>query len=687
MDQQYLHTFGKDDFPPSPHTSISSSSTKTNQEWTEERSARAYSRFQRVSRENPCIFTKLGRWIEGNSRLFPLAVLAPLCSAYALLLTLLSDMYVSRQSLFFIFSICVYSILQYWILTFMNPGYVQVIGETDNVYDDFLMKTPPSHSQIQTRIHPVSQNEIEDQKDFNSDSTLFHSSSQVAADPNNHLSNFLSSPPLPSHLTSNSNLNNPRSNHIYSNYLETSTQLANFSNQSHQASMLSSSSFSSLDYSQAIINGDTQRPPPSSRLLRPQDVVVSSAFPSSANTMRGGNPNLSLPVVTSLSSLPSFASLSSPPPPMETSSTPSLVALTNHKPSSFEPLASPPEPSTFDLSSSKSFPNSSHFPSFQGNNTTFNSNDSAGNHDYNHHSASYTSTFHGGTATSRDSFLKDDGLTRFCVVCVTVCPARSRHCSACSRCVLTRDHHCPFLGTCVGIRNSRLFVQFLLLNFCLSAFGIVVALYYYMIYTPSIGIYPQSPHLKRSLVYFMLSIGLPIFGLYAFGVLLARFLFSMGNNISYNERVIFDALAKNNPDKQLLLKLSKESGLYMNNSSPVSRSTAMSSSSYTTSFPLEHSSSSSSISGVASLRLSPGEKMEIDRRRMALSFNKRLGPVLEWIANSALFLGLNPRTPAFLVVMYSFLIPPFEDIIQDILMEYDAWMMTRERYLPLSQIR
>lgn len=37
-------------------------------------------------------------------------------------------------------------------------------------------------------------------------------------------------------------------------------------------------------------------------------------------------------------------------------------------------------------------------------------------------------------------------LWKYCAVCETVVPPRSRHCTTCSVCILKRDHHCMFTG-------------------------------------------------------------------------------------------------------------------------------------------------------------------------------------------------------------------------------------------------
>lgn len=50
----------------------------------------------------------------------------------------------------------------------------------------------------------------------------------------------------------------------------------------------------------------------------------------------------------------------------------------------------------------------------------------------------------------------------FCKTCEVLRPPRAFHCATCETCVEVHDHHCPWVGTCIGLRNSHLFVGFLI---------------------------------------------------------------------------------------------------------------------------------------------------------------------------------------------------------------------------------
>lgn len=50
----------------------------------------------------------------------------------------------------------------------------------------------------------------------------------------------------------------------------------------------------------------------------------------------------------------------------------------------------------------------------------------------------------------------------FCKTCEILRPPRAFHCATCEVCVEVHDHHCPWVGTCIGLRNSHLFIAFLI---------------------------------------------------------------------------------------------------------------------------------------------------------------------------------------------------------------------------------
>ena len=66
-----------------------------------------------------------------------------------------------------------------------------------------------------------------------------------------------------------------------------------------------------------------------------------------------------------------------------------------------------------------------------------------------------------GDGTESDDWHEDDTKARHCLKCCNIKPPLAHHCSICKRCVRRMDHHCPWINNCVGLRNHRLFLQFL----------------------------------------------------------------------------------------------------------------------------------------------------------------------------------------------------------------------------------
>lgn len=84
-----------------------------------------------------------------------------------------------------------------------------------------------------------------------------------------------------------------------------------------------------------------------------------------------------------------------------------------------------------------------------------------------------------GTVTAANvdaacSRYRNNGLIFFgkwCSTCQREKPARSKHCSVCNRCVLLYDHHCIWINNCVGQDTFRWFMEFLVLNINMMAYG------------------------------------------------------------------------------------------------------------------------------------------------------------------------------------------------------------------------
>lgn len=69
---------------------------------------------------------------------------------------------------------------------------------------------------------------------------------------------------------------------------------------------------------------------------------------------------------------------------------------------------------------------------------------------------------------------KETSVSRYCRVCCTIQPMRTKHCYMCGRCVRKFDHHCPWLGNCVGERNHKFFWLFLLTESLLLVWAIKI---------------------------------------------------------------------------------------------------------------------------------------------------------------------------------------------------------------------
>lgn len=64
--------------------------------------------------------------------------------------------------------------------------------------------------------------------------------------------------------------------------------------------------------------------------------------------------------------------------------------------------------------------------------------------------------------------------TNICHSCKTYKPPRCQHCTRCEKCYLMFNYHCIFVDTCIGFHNYKFYIQFLIANFIMLLFYIVV---------------------------------------------------------------------------------------------------------------------------------------------------------------------------------------------------------------------
>lgn len=53
----------------------------------------------------------------------------------------------------------------------------------------------------------------------------------------------------------------------------------------------------------------------------------------------------------------------------------------------------------------------------------------------------------------------------------------SSHCNFCNACVLQFDHHCTILNQCIGVRNHKAFVIYLLLNWLMFVYLMLLTIW------------------------------------------------------------------------------------------------------------------------------------------------------------------------------------------------------------------
>ena len=61
-----------------------------------------------------------------------------------------------------------------------------------------------------------------------------------------------------------------------------------------------------------------------------------------------------------------------------------------------------------------------------------------------------------------------------CEKCTAIKVDRAHHCSQCKRCVVGMSHHCPWIDNCVGIRNTKMFINYLFYTSVAATYTIVI---------------------------------------------------------------------------------------------------------------------------------------------------------------------------------------------------------------------
>ncbi len=693
----------------------------TTQEWTTDRTEKALERFNRIDRETYCICNRIARHIQSNATLAPIAVLAPLCTGYFMLLLLLSDMYVPYSLILSIFLISICSILIYWILTIMNPGYVTIIGESDNFYDDLLMMIPTKQQDNILQKTLTSSISVDNQKhtningnndgsvDSNTKANMIGPSSIIQPVGESLNSSALASssyfPTTASHHTPMT-LHNLANTHKIPNSL-ISTQHLNNSSQSNQ-----------------LHNSNKSFIP----LLNPKDFVTASKSTTSTTTVTSIVPTIALTALPNLNILttqsstptseiqknryptmsPSFIHTQTEDknhisPPMYNNNNSHIHSNNNNNNSNnihfSSPLPSPPEPTYPSFSSQTTFtplfsqpinpstllsPQSSVIKPhpYTANNCDYNYNNNTdaninSNHTqqqslHRHHINHISTNSHINNFTHSPISHTSHIEGKVCTNCVNRSPYRSYHCFTCERCVLHRDHHCPFIGKCIGQRNIRLFFQFTLLNFILSIFGMIILVYYFLLYSHRSNISP--PKYQDSFSVLVISFMLSCAGIYIFGLLAMRTLYTLMYNVSYQERVLYHTLSK-------IQQLSDDATITSNSTSSNSNTTQ---SSQIHKLLLDLN-TPKSIQQQIIHGFTTTELEDLQRRKDRLAYTKKLGLIIGTLRNTADYTGLSSSISP-IITLFLLFIPPIHDMAHDILLEYDAWMTSKQRYLPLNQL-
>ena len=67
----------------------------------------------------------------------------------------------------------------------------------------------------------------------------------------------------------------------------------------------------------------------------------------------------------------------------------------------------------------------------------------------------------GSMQTELKYFKGKHNCTEICKICGIVKPYRTHHCRRCGYCFARMDHHCASMGFCIALRNTKIFIPFL----------------------------------------------------------------------------------------------------------------------------------------------------------------------------------------------------------------------------------
>lgn len=119
----------------------------------------------------------------------------------------------------------------------------------------------------------------------------------------------------------------------------------------------------------------------------------------------------------------------------------------------------------------------------------------------------------------------------YCSKCQVVKEPRTHHCRIANRCIIRMDHFCPWVGNCIGIRNHKIFVQFLFYGTIDLTIGGLLQLYLYLFTN-----FPEIDELQRNML--LVSIATDLISGLAIGYLFWYQCMNLKDNITTVEDLI-----------------------------------------------------------------------------------------------------------------------------------------------------